>query len=134
MLIDNCLKRQVRTVLPRVDKKEGKLLLYRIISTAELVSGPFGIPEPDGTEKMPLLPSEMDFVVVPGVAFDAAGSRIGYGKGYYDRLLAGLNVPTAGLCFEEQLVEHIPCEPHDRRVTMIITEKRIIHCHGYQKN
>jgi 5-formyltetrahydrofolate cyclo-ligase len=62
------------------------------------------------------------------------GARIGYGKGYYDRLLAELNAPTAGLCFEHQLVGHIPCESHDRRVHMIITEKRIIYCDGYQKD
>lgn len=134
MLIDNCLKRQVRTVLPAVDKTNAKLLLYQILSRAELVPGGFGIPEPDGADKVPLLPSALEFVVVPGVAFDVTGARIGYGKGYYDKLLAGITVPTAGICFEEQLVAQIPCEPHDRRVTMIVTEKRIIYCHGYQEN
>lgn len=133
-LITDSLKRPGSVVLPRVDKNAAKLLLYRILSWNDLVPGAFGIPEPlDGPCTL-ISPDKVDYAVIPGIAFDVTGARIGYGKGYYDRLLAELNAPTAGLCFEHQLVGHIPCEPHDRRVRMIITEKRIIHCDGYQKD
>lgn len=133
-LLESCLNRHARTVLPRVDKKAAKLLLYQILSPADLVPGAFGIPEPDIRHCAPVRPDEIDYAIIPGVAFDETGARIGYGKGYYDTLLAGMHAPTAGLCFEHQLVGRIPCEPHDRRVTMIITEKRIIHCDGHEKN
>lgn len=134
ILIDRCLQRAVRTVLPRVDKKAAKLILYQILSRDDLKPGAFGVPEPACTEQAPVPPAEIDCAIIPGVAFDATGARLGYGKGYYDRLLADMKTPAVGLCYEHQLVGHIPCEPHDRRVAMIITEKRIIYCDGYQKN
>ncbi len=64
----------------------------------------------------------IDLVVVPGMAFDAEGHRLGRGKGYYDRFLAQYpDVPTIGLCFDFQFVAHIPTEPHDRAVQWVIT-------------
>lgn len=133
-LITDSLKRPASVILPRVDKNAAKLLLYRILSWNDLAPGPFGIPEPRDGQCTLISPDTIDCAVIPGIVFDMTGARIGYGKGYYDRLLAELNAPTAGLCFEHQLVGHIPCESHDRRVHMIITEKRIIYCDGYQKD
>ncbi|MCX6802928.1 MAG: 5-formyltetrahydrofolate cyclo-ligase [Candidatus Diapherotrites archaeon] len=73
---------------------------------------------------------KIDAIFVPGTAFDKTGHRLGYGKGYYDRFLAGLpeSVPIIGLAFECQLVEKIPAEKHDVRVHKIVTEKRVVDC------
>ncbi|HSW62219.1 MAG TPA: 5-formyltetrahydrofolate cyclo-ligase [Dissulfurispiraceae bacterium] len=133
-LIDDCLARDVRTVLPRVDKKEGKLVLYRILRRADLQPGSFGIAEPQSRPEMLVLPAEIDFAFVPGVAFDRTGARIGYGKGFYDRLLADCRAFSAGLCYREQLAENIPCGPHDRRVQIIVTDEGVIDCHGHEKD
>jgi 5-formyltetrahydrofolate cyclo-ligase len=133
-LIADCLSKNVRTVLPRVDKKEGKLVLYRILNGSELRPGQFGIPEPVEDNVRLVEPADIDLALIPGVAFDRTGARIGYGKGFYDRLLAGCTAPTAGVCFSVQLSERIPCEPHDRRVQIIVTEKGVIDCHGHEKD
>jgi 5-formyltetrahydrofolate cyclo-ligase len=66
-------------------------------------------------------------VIVPGIAFDTSGARIGYGKGHYDRILKGFNRPIVAFAYELQITdEAIPTEAHDVRVTTIVTEKRII--------
>ena len=72
--------------------------------------------------------TEIDLVVVPGVAFDAAGRRLGRGRGHYDATLAGLPAGAAriGLAFELQLVPEIPEEPHDVRLDAVVTEARVL--------
>jgi 5-formyltetrahydrofolate cyclo-ligase len=79
--------------------------------------GQWGIREPDGDR---VDPATVDLVVVPGVAFTLAGDRLGHGKGYYDRVLAGSNAPTVGACFTEQIVDELPVEPHDVRLQHVI--------------
>lgn len=75
-------------------------------------------------------PREIDVVVVPGIAFDTKGNRLGYGTGWYDKFSRHLKPDTKliGLAFECQIVERVPNHPHDIRVHTIITEKRVIHC------
>jgi 5-formyltetrahydrofolate cyclo-ligase len=73
-------------------------------------------------------PGEIDFVLVPGLVFDPLGGRIGYGAGYYDRLLAAWPTPTPPLiaaAFELQVVAAVPVLPTDRRVDLVVTESRI---------
>jgi len=94
---------------------------------ADLVPGAWGIPEPrEGLVEVP--PERMDVVVVPGAAFDAAGRRCGYGGGFYDAYLARTRpgIPWVALAFEGQLVDELPCEPHDLAVGAIVTEARVI--------
>ncbi len=133
-MIDDCLARGVRTVLPRVDKEAGKLVLYQIADRAALRPGQFGIPEPEDDDSKRVSPAGLDLALVPALAFDRSGARVGYGKGFYDRLLAECPAVAAGLCFSEQLAGKIPCEPHDRRVQILVTEKGIIDCHGHEKD
>lgn len=86
----------------------------------ELVQGAFGIEEPTGELFTDY--DSIDLIVVPGVAFDSKGNRLGRGKGYYDRLLP--RIPSAyktGICFPFQIVEEIPAEPFDIRMDEIIT-------------
>ena len=73
---------------------------------------------------MPL--NRLDFVLVPGIAFDLQGRRLGRGKGYYDRLLAEVRGKTCGVAFDEQIVDEIPVEPHDIHVNCILTPTRWI--------
>ena len=89
----------------------------------QFVPGRFGIPEPEGGSPVSL--SELDLMVVPGVGFDLHGHRLGYGRGYYDRVLAGESRrPTlVGLCFEQQVVDRLPRDPHDVCVDLLITEQ-----------
>ena len=90
-------------------------------------SGKFGILEP--IEAMKIAYKNIDLVLVPGIAFDNEGHRIGYGFGYYDKFLK--KVPKAvkiGLCFDFQIVDKIPHEEHDVAVDFVITEARVLEC------
>lgn len=78
----------------------------------------FSIFEPDHTDNTTI--NDIDLVIVPGVAFDLRGRRIGRGKGYYDRLLSGSNVYKIGVCFDFQLVECVPTDEHDILMDKII--------------
>jgi len=118
-----------RVLLPKVDKDRHELLLYEIRDFGELAPGYMGIPEPPVSENQMSI-NDADIVIIPGAGFDASGNRIGYGGGYYDRLLSGLqkNIPVVAPSFEEQLVDVLPSEPHDIRVQMIVTDRRLIRC------
>lgn len=74
------------------------------------VAGVWGILEPGGET---VDPSTIDLVIVPGVAFTIGGARLGHGKAYYDRFLAGLDAAKVGACFDEQIVDDLPMEAHD---------------------
>lgn len=114
-------------VMPRVNKDAQQLQLHRVHHLDELVAGDWGIREPHADAKI-ILPSEIDFILVPGVAFDSAGFRIGYGKGFYDKLLCLVNPISTRLsaAFDCQIVDAVPNEIHDERVDIIITPTRKI--------
>jgi 5-formyltetrahydrofolate cyclo-ligase len=112
-------------LLPAVS---GNSLNFRQISgLAHLKRGAFGVMEPDSS-CMARAPREADVIVVPGVAFDLAGRRVGYGKGYYDRVLHTLEGAgkLVGFSYEMQLVADISAEPHDVKMDIIVTEKRVV--------
>lgn len=118
-----------RTVVPRC--AGARLELFYVESIHELAPGTFRIPEPvaeirsRSDRKADL--SEVDLIVVPGLAFDRRGGRIGQGKGYYDRLLttAPADTTLVALAFECQLADEIPMTLHDVYVDKVITEKGI---------
>ena len=94
---------------------------------ADVEPGYRGIPEP--REALARVdPRDVDWVLVPGVAFDAGGRRLGYGGGYYDRLLVLLDpgVPKVAGAYEMQIVSEIPAAPHDLRVDAIATSERLL--------
>jgi 5-formyltetrahydrofolate cyclo-ligase len=105
-----------RVICPRVDRAARQLRLHRIHDPAsELTPGTLGIPEPRAD--LPEVPPEsIDWVLVPGLAFDEQGYRLGRGAGHYDRLLPRLRSDTIcwALCLSCQLVPRLPIEPHDR--------------------
>jgi 5-formyltetrahydrofolate cyclo-ligase len=113
-------------VLPRFDSGSSKYIACRIQNTAgDIVSGQFGIREP-ADHCLPFELSRLDLVLVPGVAFDLRGRRLGRGRGYYDRLLALVRGTTCGVAFDEQIIAEILVEPHDAQVNCILTPARWI--------
>jgi 5,10-methenyltetrahydrofolate synthetase len=116
-------------VLPRVDRSARRLALHQVRDLeADLRAGTWGIPEPVPARCRAVAPAEVDFVLVPGVVFDWTGGRIGYGAGYYDRLLAAWSGPLPPLvaaAFELQVVPAVPVLSTDRRVDLVVTESRV---------
>lgn len=92
--------------------------------------GRFGVPEPVLRRQGRVQPGELNLAVVPGVAFDRRGGRLGRGKGYFDRFLARVpaRVPRVGLAFSFQMVRALPSEPHDRPVCAVVTERGVADC------
>jgi 5-formyltetrahydrofolate cyclo-ligase len=126
-LIRSLLKRGRRVVAPRVKRRV--LEHVALTSIESLVENRMGLREPHPEAELIDL-AEVDVMLVPGLAFDAAGYRLGYGGGYYDRTLAELarhgRATTIGLAFEAQLVDEVPREEHDQPVSLIVTETRTI--------
>ncbi|HIZ26994.1 5-formyltetrahydrofolate cyclo-ligase [Barnesiella sp. An55] len=87
--------------------------------------GAYGIWEP--ADATAIDPSQLEWIVVPGVAFDRAMNRLGRGKGYYDRLLQQISARKIGICYGLQLLDEIPAEPHDIKMDLIVTENNIIY-------
>ena len=118
-------------LLPRVER-EG-LTLYEVRDLArDLSPGTWGIREPR-PEYCPVSdPGIVDFALIPGVAFDRKGGRLGYGGGFYDRLLASLpdGPPLVSGAFEVQVVDEVPVGPHDAPVHAVVTEEGIYPQHG----
>jgi 5-formyltetrahydrofolate cyclo-ligase len=114
--------RGVEIVYPRVVRGARRLEFHLVGDESELVPGAFGIPEP--AADAPVAPVQsIDAFVVPGLAFDAGGARIGWGRGYYDRSLAAAPERLRiGYCFECQLVPEVPLEPSDLPMHAIVTE------------
>lgn len=125
-MITRALSEGKRVALPIV--REQDLVLSEIRSFEGLIGGKFGILEPKIV--VPVEPGKIEAVIVPGVAFDEQGNRIGFGKGYYDRLLKrlGKNVQRIGLAYEFQVVPKIPAGEWDIPIHLIVTEKRTIRC------
>ncbi|KYO67992.1 5-formyltetrahydrofolate cyclo-ligase [Thermovenabulum gondwanense] len=113
-----------KVFVPKVINK-CDMLAVRIKSLNELKKGHFGILEPVSGEM--INPKELEVVVIPGVAFDKSGCRLGYGGGYYDRFLQNLKADAVkiALAFEFQILDELPKEEYDILMDIIITEKRI---------
>jgi len=112
-----------RVVLPKV--KGAELALYEIANWDKDVSpGAWGIPEPYEDRQIGL--DEIGLIMVPGAAFDEQGNRLGYGAGFYDKLLSSFTKTTVALAFEAQIVPRVPAELHDVPVKKIVTERRVI--------
>jgi 5-formyltetrahydrofolate cyclo-ligase len=121
-LLQRVLTDKKNLVMPRIDNDMQRLQLHRVNHLNELVAGGWGIREPHAEAKI-VMPNEIDFILVPGVAFDSAGFRIGYGKGFYDKLLSSVSLASTRLsaAFDCQIIDAVPNEAHDQRVDIIIT-------------
>lgn len=120
------LKLGKRVVFPRVVSDE--LKLYQVTDLSkDLELGYAKIPEPK-TSLPEIKSTELDLILVPGIAFDPNGNRIGYGKGHFDRFLEHLTRTRMGIAYDFQLVDLIPAEEHDITMDYILTENRMIKC------
>ncbi len=111
---------------PRCLDGEGTMGFFQVTSPQELLQGRFGLWEPDPRRCAPWRRREGALCLVPGIAFDRQGYRLGYGKGYYDRFLAVFSGTAAGLCFRELALERLPRGPQDRRVDVLVTEAGVL--------
>lgn len=107
--------------LPRVNGVNLEILPY---NESRLELGAFHIEEPTGENTID--PEEIELVIVPAVAYDKTGNRLGRGKGFYDRLLANTKATKVGIGYEFQLIEKIPAEAHDVKMDMVITQNTVI--------
>jgi 5-formyltetrahydrofolate cyclo-ligase len=120
--------RGATVVLPRVVRVGAKLDFLGTDPGAELRPGAYGIPEP-ASSVLHVMPGALDLVIVPGLAFDDAGRRVGSGGGYYDHTFAtarGATQRLIGLCYDFQIVERCPAEAHDLPVDIVVTEARVL--------
>ncbi len=126
-MIRRALAEGKRVALPKVRGKDLDLLEIANFDR-DVAPGAWGIPEPErGT---PVDVSEVGLIVVPGAVFDGRGNRIGYGGGFYDRLLKQYGGPTVALAFDLQVVAGVPADPHDVPVQKIVTELRVLEAAG----
>jgi len=114
--------------IPAWDAQTKSYQLCAFNAQTKLITGHYGIREPDIRHE--IAPSSIRLLLIPGVAFDPDGNRIGHGKGYYDSILSRI-APAAikvGLCYDWQIAPSIPAEPHDIPVDFLLTDRRIVCC------
>ena len=111
-------------VYPRI--KGDELEFVEVLTPADLAPGAFGVLEPQGHTLVPI--ESLDLVVVPGVVFDHAGHRLGYGRGFYDRALAACrsDCVRVGFAYDFQLIEALPVAGHDKTLSVLMTESRTL--------
>ena len=123
-LLEESLAAGKTVALPRFEEATGAYVACRITNPKEDVqSGCFGIREPNERRARDEI-SRLDLILVPGLAFDLHGRRLGKGRGFYDQLLAMLRGTTCGVTFDEQVVSEVPVEPHDIRLDYLLTPTR----------
>lgn len=114
-------------LLPKVLSARGDMIAvaYRTVDDP-MVLGRYNIQEPAGDEPWPV--DRIDFIVVPALAYDRLGNRLGKGGGYYDRFLAqpGMRATACGLAFTEQVIESVCAEAHDRKIPLLVTDQEVL--------
>jgi 5-formyltetrahydrofolate cyclo-ligase len=137
-LLNHVLQSGKVLVLPRIDKSTRQLVLHQVSALNDLVAGMWDIREPRPDAPLAKL-AEVDFALIPGLAFDRHGGRLGYGGGYYDKLLSMSSVnqvhaetpalARVSAAFSCQIVDTVPMTPHDIYIPTIITEDEVITAH-----
>lgn len=122
-LIKHLTDNDIKVVIPVSSTSDCTIIPSYISSFESLRKGAYGIYEPQIVQEANI--DEIDVVLVPGISFSKSGDRIGFGKGYYDKLLADFKGTKIGICYDFQMINEIPSSPHDIKMDMIITEKRI---------
>jgi 5-formyltetrahydrofolate cyclo-ligase len=123
------LKSDRKLALPRVSREENLMRFHHVRGLGDLTPGAFGILEPRADA--PVIPEEeIDLVLVPGVAFDRHGGRVGFGKGFYDLALPHFRpqTPRVGVCYAFQLVSDTPQVEKDQRVHWLLTDEGLLNC------
>lgn len=129
-IVARCFEYGKIVVLPAFDTEKHVMKPMKVDNLeTDLIPGPRGVLSPDMGRCKPVPIKRIDLAVIPGIALDEKGGRIGSGEGYYDRFIPRLPITTrkVSLVFEEQIVPQVPVESHDKHVDIIITDERIIY-------
>ena len=126
VVIEEARRLQKRIVVPAVTER-GLVAVECPADAAQLRRSPLGILEPCEVSA-PVPPAEIDCVLVPGIGFDRRGTRLGFGKGYYDRFLSQLSAAACygGIAFHTQIIPCVPCRPHDVSMLFVVTEQGVL--------
>ena len=128
-MVEETIRRGKTALAPKAVPQSRELIPSRIIDwESDLMPGYYNIPEPRAGALRPYAPEQIDLLIVPGVAFDLKGNRLGYGGGYYDRFFSLLKpgTPLVALVFDLQIVPAVPIDEWDRPVDCVITDQRLI--------
>ena len=114
-----------KTILvPKCNINTETMVPVEYANSSELIKGSYGINEPISEKEFA---GDIDLVIVPGIAFDKYGNRIGHGKGYYDKFLNNKNICKLGLCYSENLSEHkLPCNNNDITMNYVVTDRGVL--------
>lgn len=129
LLIQTILDQDKILIMPRISRRSGHLEHHRVENLSDLSENHWGILEPAPNPHAAAAPPP-ELIIVPGLAADLSGNRLGYGKGYYDRFLSGTAASRVMLVPEIFVLEHLPAAPHDVPVHMLVTETRWVNCFG----
>ena len=127
-LANAALEQGKRLVVPKIKSSSKSLMACEIATLQGLVPNQYGIMEPDESHTHPFPPGDIEFHVIPGLAFCRTGFRLGRGGGYYDRFLESVS-PRAflvGICYHFQIVDDLPKDPWDKPVHAVISEKGVL--------
>lgn len=124
-LMREALMRDVRVLVPVTDFDNHVLSVAQIRALEELVPARFGLLEPAADSICPASVDDADAVIVPGVAFDRQCRRVGFGGGYYDRLLSQTRAPAIGLAYDGQMAAEVPADVYDMPVDIVVTESLV---------
>jgi 5-formyltetrahydrofolate cyclo-ligase len=128
-MVEETIRRGKTALAPKAVPQSRELIPSCILDwESDLMPGYYNIPEPRAGALRPYAPEQIDLLIVPGVAFDLKGNRLGYGGGYYDRFFSLLKpgTPLVALVFELQIVPEVPIDEWDRPVDFVITDQRMI--------
>ena len=125
-IIESAWKYGKTVAVPCVIPNTFELYHSQLKSFENLYSGALGVLEPSPEVRIAMTPKSFDLVIIPGVAFDIYGGRLGYGKGYYDRFLKQTGAFRLAMAFDFQVIEKVPTEKHDVQMNGILTEVGII--------
>ncbi len=124
-VLETGLRYDKKVVLPVTDAVKHIMIFRQIFDLTTLVNGGYGILEPPSQNNIINI-SQINCVIVPGVAFSSKGARLGYGGGYYDSILSYTNCPKIAVAFSGQILDDIPTDETDILMDYIITEKDIL--------
>jgi len=127
-LISEALEEGKRIVVPVTNVRQQRLDHSEIKHLDELEPSVFGLSEPKEETRRRIGIDEIELVIVPGLAFDPRGHRIGFGGGFYDRFLSEVQAPKIALAYSFQVLEAIEVDPHDVKMDKIVTDERIYDC------
>ncbi len=123
-IIDVAFRDEKRLVLPVTDPESGVITPVLYEKDTKLIKGAFSVTEPVDTNPADM--SKTDVVIVPGIAFDRLGNRVGFGKGCYDRLLKDTTAFKVGFCYDFQICDKIPACEYDVKMDFLVTENGLI--------